>query len=444
MKKYVFTLLIAAAFGNIKTAQAQQKAYDFMVDGVKVIVQPSGNDIVEVQTIIKGGVANYPVEKQGIEALAMRGLTECGTLKHDKNSFKDALDKLDASVYGFAGKDFSVIRMNCIKSDVNSVWPLYTEAITEPKFDTAEFKRIKQDALNGLKATDSQPDAAIDKLATKVAFAGRDYAKQPQGTAEDITALTADETKAYYHSILTKSHIFIVVVGDLDRAVIEAKVHDMLSTIKQGRPFELKKSFFRVYNNSFTAESRDLATNYVEGVTSGPELDAPDFYAFQMAISIFYDRHFLDIRTKNGLSYAPQVFFASGTVSTAKFRVSTTMPNKYIAVFDKLVDSTKKHGFNAGELANMKTTFLTGFYYKNETNAAQASSIAANEVLHGDWKKSLTLMDNIKKVTVEDINNAFIKYIGNIVWVYQGDPKKLDPVLIKNGTLHNADNPVSN
>jgi zinc protease len=443
MKKYVFTLLIAAAIGNIKTAQAQQKAYETTVDGVKVIVQPSGNDIVEVQTIIKGGVANYPVNKQGIESLAMTALTECGTLKHDKNSFKNALDRLDATVYGGTSKDFAVIRMNCIKTDIDAVWPLYTEAITQPKFDTAEFSRVKQDAINNLRAAQSAPDASIDKLATATAFAGRDYAKNPQGTPEILSTLTAAETKAYYNAILTKSRMFIVVVADLDKSVIEAKVAQMLATIKKGTPVEMKKSFFRVYNNSFNAEPKDLATNYVEGITSGPELDAPDFTAFTIAMRIFAQRHFLDIRTKNGLSYAPQAGFINGSISYAKFSVSTTMPNKYIAVFDKLVDSTKKHGFTKDELDNMKVTYLTGFYYKNETNVAQASSIAANEVLHGDWKRSLSLISDVNKVTLEDINNAFDKYIGNIVWVYQGDVKKVDPLLYKNGTIHN-DNPVSN
>jgi len=159
---------------------------------------------------------------------------------------------------------------------------------------------------------------------------------------------------------------------------------------------------------------------------------------------IFADRHFLDVRTNNGLSYAPQAWFSSGSISVAKFSVSTTQPNKYIAVFDKLVDSTKHNGFTPAELADMKVTYLTGFYYKNETNAAQASSIVANEVLHNDWRKSLTLIDNVKKVTITDINNAFVKYIGNIIWVYQGDTKKVDPTLYKNGTLHTGDNPVNN
>ena len=443
MKKYIYSLLIVTAIGGAKPALAQKAAYETIVDGVKVIVQPSGNDIVEIQTVLRGGVANYPADKMGIESMAMQALSECGTLKHDKNSFKDALDRVNASVGGYAGKDYSVIAMSCVKPDFDAVWPLYNEAITIPKFDTTEFSRIKLDAVTNLKARESQPDASIEKLATKVAFAGRDYAKDPNGTSEILSKLTAAETKAYYNSILTRSRMVIVVVADLDRATIEARVKTMLDGIKKGTPVEIKNTFFRVYNNSFNAEAKDLATNYVEGITSGPTLDAPDFYAFTMAMRVFYDRHFLDIRTNNGLSYAPQVSFSQGSLSFTRIKVSTTMPNKYIRVFDKLVDSTKKHGFTPAELADMKVTYLTGFYYKNETNAAQASSIVANEVLHGDWKRSLNFMTDIKKVTLQDMNNAFNKYIGNIVWVYQGDPKKVDPLLYKNGTLNN-DNPVSN
>lgn len=443
MKKYVFTLLIAAAIGNIKTAQAQDKAYETTVDGVKVIVQPSGNEIVEIQTIIRGGVQNYKADKMGIEAMAMSALTECGTLKHDKNSFKDQLDKVSATIAGSSNKNYSVLRMNCIKSDFDVVWPLYVEALTQPRFDSREFARIKDDAISDLKQQDSDPDNAIDKYADKVAFANRDYAKDPNGTVDIITKLTPEETKAYYQSVFTKSRLVIVVVADMDKAAIEAKVKAMLNGVKQGAPFEFKKSFFRVYKNSINVEARDLATNYVEGITSGPEAGTPDFNAFNVAMRIFSNLHFLDVRTNNGLSYAPQAWFSVGQTSVAKFSVTTTQPDKYIAVFDKLVDKIKSEGFKAEDVADMKITYLTGFYYKNETNSAQASSIASNEVLHNNWKRSLTLVDDVKKLTVEQVSDAFRKYINNIVWVYQGDPKKVTQVLYINGTLNKGDNPVS-
>ncbi|MGZ8549189.1 MAG: hypothetical protein ACXWV2_00950, partial [Chitinophagaceae bacterium] len=43
-----------------------------------------------------------------------------------------------------------------------------------------------------------------------------------------------------------------------------------------------------------------------------------------------------------------------------------------------------------------------------------------------DWKKSLTIKDDIKKVNLVQMNDAFKKYVNNISWVYQGDPKKVD------------------
>jgi zinc protease len=430
MKKLIYFSILTFACGMFGRVMAQQTAaYDMMVDGVKVIVQPSGNDIVEIQTIIKGGVQNYPASKVGIESMAISGLTECGTLKHDKNTFKNQLEKISADVYGGSNKNYSELRLNCIKSDFDTAWPLYVEALTMPKFDAKEFERIKQDAINSLKEAESNPDAAIDKYAEKVAFAGRGYAKDPDGKPAIINKLTALETKAYYKSVLTKSRILIVIVADLDRSFIETKIKAMLAGIKQGLPFQLKKTAFTAAKNTFTAEKRDLATNYIEGVSGGPLPGTTDYNAFNMAMRIFNDRHFLEVRTNNGLSYSPGAWFSVGATSAARFSVATTEPNKYIKVFNKLVAKIRKEGYNADEVANMKLSYLTGFYDKNETNTEQAASMASNEVLHGNWRRSLTLVDDIKQLTVEQVNSAFRKYMGGIVWVYQGDLKKVNGAL---------------
>src|SRR6476619_8114682 len=184
LKFFSFLLLISA------TGLAQKKAaYDFTVNGVKVIVQPSNNEIVVIQTIIKGGVQNYPADKAGIESLAMRAFTECGTVKDDKNTFKNKLDKLSAYVYGYTGMDFASFNMNCIKSDFETVWPLYVDALTTPRFDNKEFERIKQDAINNLKARESQPDYGIHKLARQTAFGGKNYEKAPEGTEQIVNKL---------------------------------------------------------------------------------------------------------------------------------------------------------------------------------------------------------------------------------------------------------------
>jgi predicted Zn-dependent peptidase len=433
MKKYISIInkgFFAAALLFAGTVSAQKKeAYEMNVDGVKVIVQPSNNEIVEVLTVIKGGVQNYTLANQGIESLALDALTECGTLNDDKNSFKNKLDKASARINGSAGQDFSRISLNCIKMDFDAVWPLYVDAITKPLFDQKEFDRVKQDAITNLRAQASQPDYAIEKMAKSIAFAGKDNEKSPEGTEETLKGITAEQAKAHYMNILTKSRMTIVVVGEIERSVIESKIKAMLASIPQGQPFTLKKSLYTPTATTFKAEKKDLATNYIQAVTGAPTPGSKDFNAFSLAMRIFADRHFLDVRSKNGLSYAPGSWFDGSSSSSANISVSTTEPDKYIGVVKALIARTKQSGFKADEVKNWKTTYLTGFYYGQETNTAQAASLASNEVVHNNWRRALTFSDDIKKVSVAEVNEAFNKYVTNLTWAYQGDPAKVTPAL---------------
>jgi zinc protease len=402
--------------------------YELTVSGVKVIVQPSGNEIAVIKTIVKGGVQNYTADKQGIENLAMSALTECGTMKDDKNAFKNKLDKVSAQVYGNAGMDFSSFTMNCIKSDLDKVWPLYIDALTIPKFDTKEFDRIKQDAVNSIRSTESSPDASLDKMAMKNAFNGKNYAKNPQGTVETVTKLTAAETKAYLKSVLTKSRMIIVIVGEIEKPMVEKMVTELLAKIPEGKPFIAKKESYIPPANSFKPEKRDNATNYIRGISGAPQPGTPDFNAYILAMNIFSTRHFVEVRSKNGLSYAPGAWFSGGLTPYSNISVTTTEPDKYIEVTRTLIDKIKKEGFTDGELKDQKVGYLTGVYYRQETNDAQANSLANNEVLHNNWRRSVKIKDDIKKVTLQDINRVFGKYMTNITWSYQGDPKKVNAV----------------
>ncbi len=411
-------------------AMAQSRPpYEMTINGVKVIVQPSGNEIVEVLTVFKGGVQNYPADRAGIENLAITALTECGTKNDSKNSFKDKLDKVSAEISGSAGMDFSTLRLNCIKSDFDQVWPLYVDAITIPLFDSAEFDRMRQDAISGIKSRASKPDYAISKFSKETAFKGKDYAKSPNGEEDIVKKITAPETRAYYSSILSRSRILIVVVAELDKSVIEKMIKQLIATIPDGKEVKLNRYSYVPSKNTFDAQKKAVATNYIQGITSGPQPGSADFNAFSIAMDIFYDRQYLEVRTNNGLSYAPQTGFSGGLSPYTIFRVSTTNPNKYISVMDPLLDKVHSEGFTTDEVKNSKTGYITGFYSKMETNAAQAASLAANELLFNDWHRSLRINEDLKKVNVEDVNKSFNKYVNDITWVYQGDTSKVYPVL---------------
>jgi predicted Zn-dependent peptidase len=223
--------------------------------------------------------------------------------------------------------------------------------------------------------------------------------------------------------------MLIVVVGDLDRSTLEKKIQELTANIPEGKPVKLTRYSYKPAKNTFKSEKKELATNYIEGITAAPQPGTPDFNAFTLAMRIFYDRHFLEVRTNNGLSYAPIVHFDGGLSPSVSISVSTTDPDKYKAVLDQLIDKIKKEGFTPDEVKNGKNGYVTSFYYKMETNAAQAASLASNEILHNNWRRALTINEDLKKVSLADVNHAFDKYINQLTWVYQGDSTKVDPAL---------------
>jgi zinc protease len=426
MKNIFFCFFLTFAF----TANAQtSKPYDMMVNGVKVIVVPSGNEIVQIDLVIKGGVQNYPADKAGIEQLAMTGLTECGTQKDSKNSFKNKLDEVDAQVYGYTGKDASHMVLNCIKGDFELTWPLYVDALTVPKFDEKEFARIKEEAVNQLRQQESNPDAALRKMAMETAFKGMDYSKSEAGTIPTIQKLTPQETKAYFTSLLTRSRIFVVVVGDISKAELQKKMGGLMSKIPAGKPFQIKRGMYEPKSNTIEVRQRELATNYIAGISAAPSSNSPDYYSSRLASGMFYNKMFLEVRTNYGLSYAPAAYFTTGLTPYSMIYVSTKEPDKYIAGARNLVDKIKKEGFAADDVKNMKNSYVTRQYSGSETNASLASMVATSELLQGDWHKAFTLKQDLQPVTAKDVNKTFNKYIGKLTWVYMGDPKKVTPSL---------------
>ncbi len=206
-------------------------------------------------------------------------------------------------------------------------------------------------------------------------------------------------------------------------------VKALTETIPEGKEVKLNRYSYVPAKNTFADQKKELATNYIQGVTSGPQPGSSDFNAFTIAMRIFYDRQFLEVRTNNGLSYAPQTRFNGGLSPYTTIQVTTTNPDKYISVMDNLLVKTHGDGFHSDEVKNTKTGYVTSFYYRMETNAAQAASLATNEILFNDWRRSLRINEDLKKVSVEDVNKAFNKYVKDITWVYQGDTSKVNPLL---------------
>ncbi len=403
---------------------AQTTTTSFDVDGIKVIYKPTIKDIVNVSIYFRGGVNNYTSDKAGIEDLAVNGAVNCGTEKYTKDEFKNKIDLFGIQIGGSASLDYADIKLNCISKYFNEGWDLFAEAVTKPVFNDNAFDELKHRMLNALKASESSPDNRLTTLALETAFEGTPYAINPDGNETTLNAITAQQAKEYYSkTLLNKSRIFIVVVGNISKEDITAKIRAAFAnTPTLGyQPVVSKTPDFT--DNSIKVEERHLQTNYIMGIMNAPTYNSPDYIPFRLAFSELGGILFSELRIKHNLTYTPQAGLKMLQRPYSYVYVSTTNPSDAVEIIANSINREEDEKIAQKGLDEIKGLYITSNCMKQETGAAIAEELAQAEIL-GGWQMAEQLPDIISHTTRKEMFKAFKRYINGIKWIYIGDKQK--------------------
>ena len=417
--RYTFLILLFVIVTSFSPQPTQEKATEFMVNGLKVILKPSVKEIISVRFFIKGGTANYSKELEGVEALALTVAVEGGTKKMTKTEFATALEKIGTTIGSSTSLDYSEINMSCIKEFWDRSWNLFAEAIASPRFEAKEFELIKAQAVAQAKQAESNPDEHLRNRSLETTFANHNYAKRPRGTTASLEKISLENVTSHFRNIIGKQNCFLVVVGNVTEADLKQRVTRAFASIPAGKLPTLEPRL--EIKPEATLEDRDIPTNYIRGLMSAPSANEKEGIPMMLAMAIMYDRFFVELRTKRSLTYAPGAGYAATVFNNpyAAFYASSTDPKQTLKVMIEQINEVKNQGFKEKELKDMKESYLTEHFMDLETNDSQTMSLGLAEV-GGDWRKTETFMPDVEKASVQDLNNVFKKYSSSIHWMYLG------------------------
>ncbi len=428
MNKYLsvsnISIIILFWIIAIRSVSADSGIKELNIDGLRVIIKQTPKEVVSARFFISGGTSNYPLDKQGIESVALNTALNGGTTSMNKTQFKTAVEKIGTNLDYSSSLDYSQMSMTCIKPFWDQSWALFADAIMNPAFDPNEFSLILDQMVSNAKQSEENPDAALARLANGFAFKGKNYEKDPNGTSESLSGLKVDLTKSYYKNTVGKARCFLVIVGNLTEEEITAKVRATLAKLPGGTSVKLEQRYL-ITKGAENIVERDIATNYLSGIMSSASLNSPEGIPMMMAMSIMYDRFFVELRTKRSLSYAPAAYINTDAVISpySQVYISTDSPKKSIQVMVDLLNDIKKVGFKEEELVNKKEGFLTNYLIQLETAAQQSLAIGKWNV-RGNWKMYDEFVERVNKTTLKDLNRVMDQNTNAIVWTYLG--KKID------------------
>src|SRR5262245_28081071 len=401
---------------------------DFVTaNGLKTIHRRvAGNEVVAVQIYFRGGTRNINAKNAGIESVLFEAAQQ-GTKNFSKSEINRELARMGTVIDGASGYDFSVLAMRCVRQNFDRSWQLLADMVLNPTFDEKEVALVKDQVISALRQQDDSPETSVALISNKLLYASHPYFNPPDGTVESVSSLSPADLKTHHAKLLQTSRMLVVVAGNVPLDDVKRKVEASFGKLPQGdyKP-DAPPSFAKASTSEFQVVERPVATNYVRGTFAAPPLDSPDYAPFSIAVNILQQLFFQEVRVKRNLTYGADATLLSNGANSAFISVTTQKPNEALRVMFDQVDFMQRQVIREEGLKAIISGFLTNYYTKLETNDAQAAKLAEYELLGGGWRRDQTWIDEVGKVTPEDVNRVSKKYLKNFHFAVMGDKRQFD------------------
>jgi zinc protease len=411
-------LSIALAMASVTTS--------FNVSGVQVILrQNNANNVVAANLYLLGGARQVTDGNAGIEPILL-DVSERGTQRYPKNALRRAMSRLGSEIVVAPSADWTMFGIRSSAEVFDSTWAIFADRVMRPTLAKSEVNLVKAQYLSGIRQRRDDPDALAGYLADSITFVGHPYAVSVGGNERSLQAVDSATLREYHRTQLVTSRMLLVVVGNIDSAHIERLVSQSIGQLPAGSYKWTAPPRVPELQTALVIERRQLPTNYILGYYSGPLANGRDYQALRVATSVLTGRMFAEIRSRQNLTYDVHAPFIDRAATAGGLYVSTVAPDTTLKLMRAAIIDLQQGMLDPAGLRQLEEQFITEYFLDNETNAAQADFLARSELYEGSYKEADSFVDELKRVTPEDIQRVARKYMKGFRFAYVGDPSKLN------------------
>lgn len=396
------------------------------VNGLKVIVKRRpGSATVAAGIFIRGGAMNLTAQNAGLESFMLNAATE-GSSKFPRETLRREIARTGGSISSGSNYDYSVLALASTLEDFDRSWEIFADVAMNPAFAASDVELTREKLLTSLRSAEDDPDGYLQVLVDRILNAKTSYENDPDGTIENISRFKVLDLRDYHKKTMETSRLMLVIVGDLDAAVLKGKIAATLGKLPRGAYKEPVVRGFDFSKPTLDITARDLPTNYVQGVFDAPSIKNPDFYAMRVATTLLRERVFEEVRTKRNLSYAPSADMGSLSINSGNIYVTAVDANQAVSVMLDEINGLKTEPVTERDISGVAGQFLTSYFIGQETNAAQAAELARYELVGGGWRNAFEFINRVKQVKPADVQRVSQKYLKNLRFVALGKPASFD------------------
>ncbi len=184
-------------------------------------VQDATVPLVAMEFAMDGGAAQDPNGKAGTGNM-VADLIDEGSGELDSRAFHEHLDRRAIELSFSVTRDYFRGSLRMLKDNKDEAFDLLRMSLTSPHFDGVDVERIRTQLISGLKRETTNPGSLASRKFLEIAYGDHPYGRPSGGTLESVPNVTIADLKDYVGRVLTKEHLKISVVGDIDAASLGA------------------------------------------------------------------------------------------------------------------------------------------------------------------------------------------------------------------------------
>lgn len=391
--------------------------------------------------LLRAGSSADPDDRPGLASLTGDMLDE-GAGDRDALAVHDALARIGAQFDTEVGPDATFLTLTTLTKFRAEGMALLADLVTRPRFDAAEFARVRQLRTNRLRQLRDVPSATADR-----AFAAAIYGKHPYGhlaigTIDALEHMTLDDVRRFHQRGYQPGRAVLIVVGDLahdvafEEAVVAFGRWDARGSELEAPAVDTPATAADrlVLVDRQAAPQSELRIGHV-----GVSRRTPDYHALVVVNLVlggqFVSRLNMNLREHKGYTYGARSWFEF-RLGPGPFQMSMGVQTEVTAaaIAEAIAEMTQLRGarpITPAELETARATLTKGYPRNFETADHVARSVAQLALYQLPDDYFATFVPRVASLDLDDVQQAAQRNLhpDQLVAVVVGDAGRVAPTL---------------
>jgi predicted Zn-dependent peptidase len=355
---------------------------------------------------VKAGSRDESSELSGVSHF-LEHMTFKGTPRRDALAVNRDFDRVGAKHNAQTSEEDTFYHVTCLPEYLPPSFDVLSD-ILRPTLRGDDFETEKQVIIEEIRMYLDNPMSVAYEAAKTAHFGGHPLGNSILGTVDSITALTADQMRAYFAARYSPANIVLAFAGkgEWEPLVELARAH---CGDWQGGPatrLALPARGTGAFQTILRAEDQQQT---VVGVGDGPPLESPDRYAAHLLATILGDHTgsrlywaLIDPGHADGAELSYQDYNQAG----AFFSFLSCEPESTQANLGRMADvytTLMREGPTEEELVQAKNKVLARSVLRSERPMGRLASLGFHWMYHGAYVAVAQELEEFNRVTLGDL-----------------------------------------